>query len=121
MPEGLKPVKIYVEDEYVRAARGGIGFTKAAANYAASIYAGEAGGEEAAILRCCGLTAVERKYVEEVGAMNIVSFVDRRQARHPARCAARSCPASPAIPSSRWRASLGYEVEERQVCRARGH
>ena len=39
--EGLKPVSIYVEDEYVRAVRGGVGFTKCAGNYAASILAGD--------------------------------------------------------------------------------
>ena len=39
-PEGMAPVKIWVEPEYVRAVRGGIGFAKAAANYAASLYAG---------------------------------------------------------------------------------
>ena len=39
--EGLKPVGIYVEDSYVRAVRGGVGFTKCAGNYAASILAGD--------------------------------------------------------------------------------
>ena len=41
--EGLKPVSIYVEDKYVRAVRGGVGFTKCAGNYAASILAGAGG------------------------------------------------------------------------------
>lgn len=53
--EGLKPVKIYVEDEYVRAARGGIGFTKAAGNYAASMLAAPWPSRRA-IPRCCGWT-----------------------------------------------------------------
>ncbi len=57
--EGLKPVKIYVEDEYVRAARGGIGFTKAAANYAASIYAGELAAKKG-YSQVLGRDAVER-------------------------------------------------------------
>ena len=37
---GLEPIKILVSEEYVRAVRGGIGFTKASANYAASLYGG---------------------------------------------------------------------------------
>ena len=72
---GLQPVKIYVEDEYVRAARGGIGFTKAAANYAASIYAGEL-AEKKGYSQVLWLDAVERKYIEEVGAMNMFFVID---------------------------------------------
>ena len=102
--EGLKPVKIYVEDEYVRAARGGIGFTKAAANYAASIYAGELAAKKG-YSQVLWLDAVERKYIEEVGAMNIFFVIDGKLVTR--RCAARSCPASPAIPSSSWRAQPG--------------
>ena len=71
-PEGLDPVKIYVEDEYVRAVRGGIGFAKTLGNYAASIKA----QEKAANLgytQVLWLDGIERKYVEEVGTMNVFS------------------------------------------------
>lgn len=67
---GTKPVKIWVEKNQVRAARGGIGDTKAAANYAAALQA-------ATLARPKGfdqvlwLDAVHKKYAEEVGTMNV--------------------------------------------------
>ena len=67
---GFKPIKIYVEPEYVRAVRGGVGNVKAGGNYAASILAGEK-ATEAGYAQVMWLDAIERKYVEEVGAMNI--------------------------------------------------
>ncbi len=69
--DGLKPVGIYVEDEYVRAVRGGTGFTKCAGNYAASILAG-AIAEEKGFSQVLWLDGVEQKYVEEVGSMNMM-------------------------------------------------
>lgn len=68
--DGLKPVKIYVEDQYVRAVRGGVGFTKCAGNYGASILAGEAAAR-LGFAQVLWLDGVEQKYIEEVGAMNI--------------------------------------------------
>ena len=69
--EGLKPVSIYVEDKYVRAVRGGVGFTKCAGNYAASILAGSV-AEEKGFSQVLWLDGVEQKYVEEVGSMNMM-------------------------------------------------
>lgn len=69
--EGLNPVKIFVEDDYVRAVRGGIGFTKAAANYAISLK-GQAKAEEMGYTQVLWLDGVEHKYVEEVGTMNVM-------------------------------------------------
>ncbi|MBQ6811396.1 MAG: branched-chain amino acid aminotransferase [Firmicutes bacterium] len=68
--EGLKPVKIYVEDEYVRAVKGGMGFAKTAGNYAASLLAGEAAHAKG-YSQVLWLDGIEHKNVEEVGAMNI--------------------------------------------------
>ena len=73
--EGLNPVKIYVEDEDVRAVRGGTGFTKCGGNYAASIRAGER-AEEKGFSQVLWLDGVERKYIEEVGAMNVLFKID---------------------------------------------
>jgi len=73
--EGLQPVKIYVEDEDVRAVRGGTGFTKCGGNYAASIRAGER-AEEKGFSQVLWLDGVERKYIEEVGAMNVLFKID---------------------------------------------
>ena len=58
--EGLKPVGIYVEDEYVRAVRGGVGFTKCAGNYAASILAGEIAAQKGYAQVLCVWTAWSR-------------------------------------------------------------
>lgn len=69
-PEGINPVKIYVEENYVRAVRGGMGFTKTAGNYAASIKAQDE-AEKKGYTQVLWLDGVERKYVEEVGTMNV--------------------------------------------------
>ena len=69
--EGINPVRIYVEDEYIRAAPGLTGFTKCGGNYAASIKAG-ALAEEKGFAQVLWLDGVEKKYVEEVGSMNIM-------------------------------------------------
>ncbi len=68
---GLAPVRIYVENDDVRAVRGGTGYTKCGGNYAASLRAGER-AEEAGYAQVLWLDGVERKYIEEVGAMNIM-------------------------------------------------
>ena len=69
-PEGLNPVKIWIEDEYVRAVRGGIGEAKAGGNYVASM-AAQVKAHEEGYSQVLWLDGVERKYIEEVGAMNI--------------------------------------------------
>lgn len=69
-PEGLDPVKIWVEDEYVRAVKGGIGEAKTGGNYVASLKA-QVKAQDAGYSQVLWLDGVERKYIEEVGAMNI--------------------------------------------------
>ena len=73
--EGINPVKIYVEDEDVRAVKGGTGYTKCGGNYAASIRAGER-AEENGYAQVLWLDGVHRKYIEEVGSMNVMFQVD---------------------------------------------
>lgn len=68
---GINPVKILVEDELVRAVQGGTGFTKCGGNYAASIL-GQVRAEEKGYTQVLWLDGVDRKYVEEVGTMNIM-------------------------------------------------
>ncbi len=68
---GLSPVKIMIESEDVRAVRGGTGEAKCGGNYAASVRAGER-AEEKGFAQVLWLDGVERKYIEEVGAMNIM-------------------------------------------------
>lgn len=69
-PEGLNPVKIYVETNYVRAVHGGMGFAKTAGNYAASLKAQDE-AEKQGYTQVLWLDGVERKYIEEVGCMNV--------------------------------------------------
>lgn len=73
--EGLKPVKIYVEDELVRAVKGGTGFAKCGGNYASSILA-QAKAEEKGYSQVLWLDAVHHKYVEEVGTMNVMFVIN---------------------------------------------
>ena len=73
--EGIDPVRIYVEDEYIRAAPGLTGFTKCGGNYAASILAGDQ-AEKLGYAQVLWLDGVEKKYVEEVGSMNIMFKID---------------------------------------------
>ncbi|MFH2059558.1 MAG: branched-chain amino acid aminotransferase [Pseudomonadota bacterium] len=68
--EGLNPVKIWVSKDHVRSVRGGVGEYKTAGNYAASLIASEKAKKEG-YAQVLWLDAIERKYVEEVGAMNI--------------------------------------------------
>lgn len=74
-PEGIDPVKIYVENNYVRAVKGGLGFTKTPGNYAASLKAQEE-AKEKGYTQVLWLDGVEKKYVEEVGTMNVFFKID---------------------------------------------
>ena len=69
-PEGLNPVKIWIEDEYVRAVRGGIGEAKTGGNYVASLRS-QVKAHDEGHSQVLWLDGVERRYIEEVGAMNI--------------------------------------------------
>ena len=70
-PEGINPVRIMIEDEDVRAVRGGTGYAKCGGNYAASNRAGERAAQKG-YSQVLWLDGVERKYIEEVGAMNVM-------------------------------------------------
>lgn len=74
-PEGINPVKIMIEDEDVRAVRGGTGYAKCGGNYAASNRAGERAAQKG-YSQVLWLDGVERKYIEEVGAMNVMFKID---------------------------------------------
>ncbi|MBQ9756183.1 MAG: branched-chain amino acid aminotransferase [Clostridia bacterium] len=69
--EGLNPVKISIESEDVRAVRGGTGYAKCGGNYAASLRAGKRAAEKG-FSQVLWLDGVERKYIEEVGARNVM-------------------------------------------------
>jgi len=72
---GLAPIKIYVEDNYVRAVKGGTGFTKCAGNYAASLRS-QVEAEGQGFEQVLWLDGVERRNIEEVGSMNVFFVID---------------------------------------------
>lgn len=69
-PRGLKPVSVWVSDDYVRAAPGGTGEAKCAGNYAASLVA-QAEAAQHGCDQVVWLDAVERRWIEEMGGMNL--------------------------------------------------
>ncbi len=69
-PGGLSPVKIYVENKYVRAVKGGTGFVKTMGNYSSSLKS-QAEAKEKGYIQVLWLDGIERKYIEEVGSMNV--------------------------------------------------
>ncbi|NLJ89342.1 MAG: branched-chain amino acid aminotransferase [Clostridiales bacterium] len=73
--EGINPVKIWVEDDYVRAVKGGIGEAKTGGNYVASL-ASQVKASEEGYSQVLWLDGIERKYIEEVGSMNIFFKID---------------------------------------------
>ena len=110
--EGINPVRIYVEDDDVRAVKGGTGYTKCGGNYAASIRAGER-AEKQGYAQVLWLDGVHRKYIEEVGSMNVMFKVDGKIIT-PALTGS-------VLPGITRRSCLellrdwGYEVEERLI------
>lgn len=110
--EGFKPVSLYVEDFHVRAAVGGVGDAKTGANYAASLLAG-AKAEQKGFSQVLWLDAREKKYVEEVGAMNIF-FVFGKKVVTP-NLNGSILPGITRKSVIELAGSLGYEVEERPI------
>jgi len=76
-PQGFSPVPVYITDEYIRAALGGVGAAKTGGNYAASLFVGEE-AKAKGYSQVLWLDGVERRYVEEVGAMNICFVYDNQ-------------------------------------------
>ncbi len=72
---GLQPTKLIVEDELTRASKGGTGEAKCMGNYACSLLAGER-AKEKGYDQVLWLDGAEKKYVEEVGAMNMAFVID---------------------------------------------
>jgi len=73
-PYYAKPMRIYVEEKYTRAAPGGIGFAKAAGNYGGSLLAAEE-AKKLGYDQVLWTDAVEHKYVQEIGTMNVFFII----------------------------------------------
>ena len=74
-PEGFNPTKIYVSDEYVRAAKGGAGEAKTSGNYGPTLLASKQAASKG-YTQVLWVDAKERKYVEEVGTSNIFFYIN---------------------------------------------
>lgn len=107
---GLAPVGIYVEDTLVRAVRGGVGFAKTGGNYAASILAG-AQAKEKGYAQVLWLDGVEQRYIEEVGAMNMMFVYEGKRIVTPALNGS-ILPGITRDSVMKLAAHMGYEVEE---------
>ncbi len=110
---GLAPVDIYVEDEFVRAVRGGIGEAKAAGNYAASILASETAKKQG-YAQVLWLDGVERRYIEEVGAMNMMFVYEGKKIVTP-KLNGSILPGITRDSVLKLGKAIGYEVEEKQM------
>ncbi len=108
--EGINPVSIMIESEDVRTVRGGTGYAKCGGNYAASTRAGERAAQKG-YSQVLWLDGVERKYVEEVGAMNVM-FKIKGKIVTP-KLTGSILPGITRKSCIEVLKSLGYEVEER--------
>jgi branched-chain amino acid aminotransferase len=76
-PYYAAPMRIYVEEQYVRAVAGGIGYAKAAGNYGAAMYA-TAQAKKKGYDQVLWTDAVEHKYVQEIGTMNVIFIIGHK-------------------------------------------
>lgn len=109
---GFNPVGIYVEDQLVRAAVGGLGDIKTGGNYAASLLGGVKAGEKG-FSQVLWLDAKEHKYIEEVGAMNVF-FVFGEKIVTP-MLTGSILPGITRDSVIRLAQDMGMEVEERRI------
>ncbi len=111
--EGIKPVKIFVEREYVRAVKGGTGFAKVGGNYACSLI-GQQKAEELGYSQVLWLDGIEHKYIDEVGAMNVFFVIDGVVVT-PALDEGNILPGVTRNSCIQLLRNMGYTVEERKL------
>ena len=111
-PEGFSPVKILVQDDYVRAVRKGLGECKTPANYAASLLAGEEAIKKG-FTQVLWLDGVEQKYIEEVGTMNM--FVQFKDEVATPRLSGTILPGITRMSALEILKDWGYNVTERDI------
>ncbi|MGM9602214.1 MAG: branched-chain amino acid aminotransferase [Faecousia sp.] len=111
--EGINPVKIAIESTDVRAVRGGTGYAKCGGNYAASLRAGQK-AEEKGYTQVLWLDGVEQKYIEEVGAMNVM-FKIAGKIVTPSLASGSILPGITRKSCLELLRDWGYEVQERKI------
>ena len=109
---GFQPVRILVEDHFVRAVPGGTGEAKTGGNYAASLLAGQE-AKQRGFDQVLWLDGIERRFVEEVGAMNIFFVIDGRMVTP--NLTGSFLPGITRDSVLRLAPSLGLQAEERPV------
>ncbi len=109
---GIAPVKIWISDHYVRAADGGTGEAKTGGNYAASLMAAREAAEKG-YDQVLWLDAREKKYVEEVGSMNMLFLYDDKIITSPLKGTVLDGITRRSV--LRLLADLGYQIEERAL------
>lgn len=111
--QGIDPVPIMIESRDVRAVRGGTGFAKCGGNYAASMRAGEEAAKKG-FSQVLWLDGVHMKYIEEVGAMNVMFKLN-------GKIVTPDISGGTVLPGITRKSCLellrdwGYEVEERDI------
>lgn len=110
---GLAPVSIYVEDQLVRAVRGGVGYAKTGGNYAASILAADR-AKAKGYAQVLWLDGVEQRFIEEVGAMNMM-FVYQNKTLVTPELNGSILPGITRDSVLQLAKRMGYQVEERRM------
>ncbi len=112
-PEGFNPVSVYVSDNMRRAVKGGVGEAKTGGNYAASLFVSEEVAKKG-YTQVLWLDAVEGRFVEEVGAMNICFVYEGNLIRTPV-LSGSILPGITRDSLLKLAPTLGYEVEEARL------
>ncbi|MGN0526758.1 MAG: branched-chain amino acid aminotransferase [Acutalibacteraceae bacterium] len=112
-PNGMDPVQIAIEREYVRCVKGGTGMAKAGGNYAASLI-GQEKADKMGYAQVLWLDGVERKYIDEVGAMNVF-FVINNVVVTPSLAEGNILPGVTRNSCIEVLKANGYKVEERKI------
>lgn len=110
---GFNPVSVYISDKYRRAVRGGVGDAKTGGNYAASLFVGEE-AKAKGYSQVLWLDAIEGRYVEEVGAMNICFVYEGKKIVTP-ELSGSILPGITRMSVIELGRDLGYEVSEERV------
>ncbi|GAA6171059.1 branched-chain amino acid aminotransferase [Colwellia sp. KU-HH00111] len=110
---GLTPISVFVADKYRRAVKGGVGEAKTGGNYAASLYASEE-VSKLGFSQVLWLDAVEGRFIEEVGAMNICFVYEGKTIVTP-KLSGSILPGITRDSILKLAPTLGYEVSEAQL------
>ena len=108
----IRPFMFATEAAIVRAAKGGTGFTKCGGNYAGSL-AAQVKAEELGYSQVLWLDGVHRKYIEEVGSMNVMFEIDNKIVTAP--CEGTVLPGVTRDSILHILKDWGYEIEERHL------